>query len=92
MTLTRTRMPLSLTRGKASVAASHSTFDDLMRKLDEGWQIEAPVYVMADLTQRNRIVFRMVIWRAGRPQVATVHDGPEMRQFLADRRLRQEAL
>jgi hypothetical protein len=47
---------------------------------------------MADLAQRNRIVFRMVIWRAGRPQVATVHDGSEIRQFLADRRLRQETL
>jgi len=68
------------------------TLAALQRQLDQGWQIEPPVYVMADPAQRSRVVFRMVIWREGKPRVATVHDCPEVRQFLADRRLRAEAL
>jgi hypothetical protein len=85
-------MPFSLAGHKADAPADRSTYEDLLLKLDEGWHIEPPVYVMTDPVQRNRTVFRMVIWRDGRPQVASVHDGAEIRQFLAERRLRQEML
>jgi hypothetical protein len=73
------------------VAGQHS-FAALVRKLDEGWQIEQPVYVMADPLRRSQLVFRMMVWRNGRPHVITVRDCAEMRQFLADRRLKQQSL
>ena len=92
MTLLRTHMIPFFRRASAGEARDQRSFAELMRKLNEGWRIEPPVYIMADPMHRDHIVFRMVIWRDGRPQVATVHDGPEIRQFVADRRLRQESL
>ena len=93
MTLVRTHMrPLPVAGAAHDESGEHQTLAALQRKLDEGWQIEPPVYVMADPAHRSRIVFRMVLWREGKPRVASVRDCPEIRQYLADRRLRQEAL
>jgi hypothetical protein len=73
------------------VAGQHS-FGGLVRMLDEGWQIEQPVYVMADPLKRSQLVFRMMAWRDDRPRVITVRDCAEIRQFLADRGLKQQSL
>jgi len=78
-------------RASDTEATDRRSFTELMRKLGDGWQIEPPVYVMADPTDRSHIVFHFVVWRAGRPQVATVRDGAEIRQFVADQHLRQES-
>jgi hypothetical protein len=67
-------------------------YTNLLRKLAEGWRIQPPVYVMTDPLQRDRVVFRMALWCDGRPQVATIPDGPEIRQFIADRALDQQRL
>lgn len=64
----------------------------LMHKLGQGWQIRQPVYIMSEPKHRERIVFRFALWRDGRPQVVAVPDGPDVRQFIADRHLRQEPL
>lgn len=84
--------PFPLRKVSDDVSAGQHSFAGLMNKLDAGWQIEPPVYVMADPVNRSRTVFRLVIWREGRPHVVTVGDSPEVRQFLADRRLAQESL
>ncbi len=84
--------PFPLRKVSDNDSAGQHSFAGLMSKLDAGWQIEPPVYVMADPVNRSRLVFRMVVWRDGRPHVVTVGDGAEIRQFLADRRLTQESL
>ncbi len=67
-------------------------FAELLQQLGEGWQIEPPVYVMSNPIHPGQTVFRLVLWRHGRPKVASVPDGPEIRQFIAQRQLRKESL
>jgi hypothetical protein len=84
--------PLPVGNTSSDHSADRNSVAGVIHRLDEGWQIEQPVYVMADPAQRGQIVFRIVLWRDGRPQVVTVGDGAEIRQFVADRHLRQEPL
>ena len=83
--------PLGRDREAPDPPDVHS-FSELMRKLEEGWSIKPPVYVMNDPGHRDRIVFRLAIWRDGRPQVATVPDGADIHQFIAENHLEQENL
>lgn len=84
---------MALARGETGASYAHAgSYADLMHRLAEGWRIDSPVYVMNDPLQRGRLVFRTVLWRDGRPQVATVPDGPEIRQFIAERALAQQRL
>lgn len=73
-------------------AADVYSFAELVRRLEEGWEIKPPVYVMNDPGHRERTVFRLAIWRAGRPEVATVPDGEDIRRFIAEHHLAQENL
>jgi hypothetical protein len=84
--------PFPLRKVSDDDSAGQHSFAGLMNKLDSGWLIEPPVYIMADPADRSRRVFRLVLWRNGRPHVVTLGDGPEIRQFLAERRLMQESL
>ena len=68
------------------------SFAELLRQLHDGWHVEPPVYAMKDPMQRARSVFRLVLWRDGRPHVLTVCDGADIRQFIAERGLQQESL
>jgi len=86
------RNPFAAGKTAGNDPVDHQTFLDLMRKLDECWQIEPPVYIMTSPSRSNQVVVRMVIWRDGRPQVATVPDADDIRQYLADHDLRQENL
>jgi hypothetical protein len=86
------RNPFSAGKTVGGDPLDHQSFLDLMRKLDDGWQIEPPVYIMTSPAQRSQIIIRMVIWRDGRPQVVTVPDTDDIRQYLADHNLSQEPL
>jgi hypothetical protein len=83
--------PLRFEREPSEATDVHS-FQELMRKLEEGWDIKPPVYVMGDPGHRDQIVFRLAIWRDGRPKVATVPDGDDIRRFIAEHHLAQENL
>jgi hypothetical protein len=79
--------------GKTSTdSVGYQSFAELMQELDAGWQIGPPVYVMVNPVQKNKTVFRMVLWRDGRPRVVSVPDGPDIRQYLLDCHLSQESL
>ena len=69
-----------------------AAFAELMAMLADGWTVEPPVYRMASAFDRKATVYRMVLWREGRPHVATVRDGPDIRRFVADHSLKQESL
>lgn len=84
--------PFPIRKAANNDSAGRPSFVDLQRKLDAGWTIEQPVYVMADPGHRERLVFRLMLWHDGRPQVVTVRDGADIRQFLANRHLTQESL
>ena len=81
--------PLSFSRPTDD---TEDSFTALLDKLSEGWEIEPPVYVMTSPSQRRQVVFRIVLWREGRPSVTTVRDCPQIREFITQRRLRQEPL
>ena len=86
------RNPFAAGKTAGNDPVDHQSFLDLMRRLDEGWQIEPPVYIMASPSRRSQVVIRVVIWRDGRPQVTTVPDTDDIRQYLAEHNLGRENL
>lgn len=66
-------------------------YSRLLAALEEGWYIEPPIYTMTDrLGRRN--VYQFVLWRDHRPNVVTVYDSSDIRQFIERHRYRTEVL
>lgn len=58
------------------------TYERLQSALGAGWTVEPPVYLMSDPTRRERAVLQFILWREGRPRVATVEDSPAIRDWI----------
>jgi hypothetical protein len=80
-----------LTKGTV-VNERQTSVSDLLNMLAEGWAVQPPIYRMPSPFNRRVHVYRMVLWRDGRPRVASVGDSAEMRRFVADHGLKQESL
>ena len=68
-----------------------SSCTHLMTTLDQGWQIEPPVYVRyrprSRLRSKKENTYHFVLWNGNRVALVSVLDCPEIQQFLADNRL-----
>ena len=65
-----------------------SSCTHLMTTLDQGWQIEPPVYVRprwrSRLRSKKENTHHFVLWSGDRVNLVSVRDCPEIQQFLAD--------
>ena len=66
----------------------HSSYGYLMTMLAGRWQIEPPVYVRprwrSRLRSKQENTYHFVLWRGDKINLVSVHDCPEIQQFLAD--------
>ena len=56
--------------------------------LDQGWQIESPVYVRprwrSRLRSKKENTYHFVLWNGNTVNLVSVRDCPQIQQFLAD--------
>ncbi len=62
---------------------------ELQAHLEEGWNIEGPVYRTTD-RKHGRVIFHFITWYGRTPRVVSVADAPEVQQFLNDHKLEVE--
>ena len=73
---------------------TYSSYAQLTAMLDQGWQIEPPVYIRPRRRSRSKKenTYHFVLWRDDRVNLVSVLDCPEIQQFLADNRLAIDCL
>ena len=68
-----------------------SSCTHLKAMLNRDWQIEPPVYVRprwrSRLRSKQENTYHFVLWRGDKINLVSVHDCPEIQQFLADNML-----
>ena len=66
----------------------HSSYGYLMTMLAQGWRLEPPVYIRprwrSRLLRGEENIYHFVLWHGDRVNLVSVHDCPEIQQFLAD--------
>ena len=65
---------------------TYSSYTHLTAMLDQGWQIEPPVYIRPRRRSRPKKenTYHFVLWRDDRVNLVSVRDCPQIQQFLAD--------
>ena len=76
-----------------------SSYAYLMTMLAQGWQIEPPVYVRLRWQSRSRSketkkenTCHFILWHGDKVNLVSVHDCPQIQQFLADNGLAVDRL
>ena len=68
----------------------------LRAMLEQGWQIEPPVYVRprwrSRLRSRKENTYHFVLWNGNKVNLVSVLDCPEVQQFLVDSDLATDRL
>jgi hypothetical protein len=74
--------------GQQELTRAYSSYTYLTTMLDQGWQIESPVYVRPRWRSRTRPrqedTYHFVLRQGERFSLISVFDCPEVRQFLED--------
>lgn len=69
----------------------YSSYSHLITMLDQGWQIEPPVYVRSHWRRSSRSekgkTYHFVLWHEDKVNLVSVLECPEIQQFLADKEL-----
>ena len=59
---------------------------DVQSALADGWEVEPPVCVTTDPLRRRRALLQFILWRDGRPRVASLEDGQDLRRWIDEKR------
>lgn len=71
----------------------HGSRASLEKMLAQGWKVEPPVYarprwkLTSNSNSKGRNTYHFVLWREKQVHLVSVPEGPEIRQFLADRKI-----
>jgi hypothetical protein len=84
--------PMLIGRTPDSESVVRASVADLACKLEEGWEIQPPVYRMTDPLQRGCTVYRLMLWRNGQAEVITLDENEDTRLFMAQRQLPVQGL
>ena len=65
-----------------------SSHEQLLTMVSQGWEIEPPVYIRPRWRSRSRSekenAYHFVLWNGDKVNLVSVHDCPEIQQFLVD--------
>lgn len=70
--------------------SQHGSRARLEKMLAQGWKVEPPVYARPrwklSSNSKGKNTYHFVLWREKQVHLVSVPEGPEIRQFLADRK------
>jgi len=80
----------------AGIGTSRAACAYLERLLDEGWEVEQPVYVRphwrSTARSNNSKTYHVILSRENHVKLCSVPEGSEIEQFLAERGLTVDSL